>query len=47
MDVGVAENLAIMEISTNVVTNVGKLRPNFDDSSSDVSESVVVVAVNW
>ena len=42
MDVGVADSLAIMEISTAVVTDVDMLRLSFDDSSSDVSESALV-----
>jgi hypothetical protein len=47
MDVGVADYLAIVEISTVVVANVDMLRPSFDDSSSDVSESALVVATDW
>jgi hypothetical protein len=46
MYVGVADYLAIVEISTVVVTNVDMLGSSFDDSSSDVSEIALVVAVN-
>jgi hypothetical protein len=47
MYVRIVYNLTIVEISTVVAANVDMLRPSFDDSSSDVSESTLVVAVNW
>jgi hypothetical protein len=47
MYVRIVYNLTIVEISTVVAANVDMFRPSFDDSSSDVSESTLVVAVNW
>jgi hypothetical protein len=45
--VGVVDYSAFVQISTIVIANVDVLRSSFDESRGDLSESTLIVAVDW
>jgi len=45
--VGVVDYVSSMQISTVVIANVDVLSSNFDDTHGEMSESTLIIAVDW
>jgi len=47
VNIGVVDYLSSMQISTVVIANIDVFSLSFDNSSRDMGESTLIVAVDW